>query len=168
MESKVKAKPDSFSAYGHDGKERRVLLQDPWFWAAMVLGLISCWVLALWLGQSGEVILPWSRWRMLVWLVVLYPVMEEWVFRGLLQTWLLRRASWRTACCGFSMANGGVTLLFAGMHLFTHSPGWAALVILPSLIFGWFRDRYNSILPGTLLHTSYNLAYFTLFGLPAA
>lgn len=157
---------DSFNRYGRNGKGRCSLLQDSWFWAAMVLGLFSCWLLALLLGLSGEVVIPWFRWRTLVWLVLIYPVVEEWVFRGLLQAWLQRQVFWRTACCGFSLANGAATLLFAGVHLFAHSPGWAALVILPSLIFGWFRDRYNSILPGTLLHASYNLAYFAILGLP--
>ncbi|MFO7592610.1 MAG: JDVT-CTERM system glutamic-type intramembrane protease, partial [Pseudomonadota bacterium] len=67
---------------------------------------------------------------------------------------------------GFSLANVLTSLLFATLHLFTHAPLWALSVIAPSLVFGWFWDRYRSILPGTLLHCSYNLSYFLVFGLP--
>jgi len=142
------------------------LYRDSWFWAALILGVASCWLLTLVVKGSAQPVLPWSRWRELLWLVVLYPVIEEWIFRGLLQPWLLISAYGRTRCCGLSMANVMVTLLFAGLHLFTHSVGWALLVIIPSLIYGWFRDRYNSIIPGTLLHCGYNLGYFIFFGLP--
>lgn len=70
------------------------------------------------------------------------------------------------ACCRVSMAHRRATLLFALFHLFSHMPVWAALVILPSLVFGAFRDRYSHVLPATLLNGSYNLAYFAIFGRP--
>jgi membrane protease YdiL (CAAX protease family) len=39
-------------------------------------------------------------------------------------------------------------------------------VLFPSLIFGYFRDRYTSIYPCMVLHAFYNAGYFGLTGLP--
>ncbi|MEO7557618.1 MAG: JDVT-CTERM system glutamic-type intramembrane protease, partial [Gammaproteobacteria bacterium] len=61
------------------------------------------------------------------------------------------------------IANVATTLLFAGFHFFYHAPLWAALVILPSLIFGYFRDRHQRVLPAIVLHVFYNAGYFWLF-----
>jgi membrane protease YdiL (CAAX protease family) len=162
----MKSKPDSRAEMGRTGLKRLYLLYDMWFWIALLSGLAACWLLALLLGRSGAWVLTWEPWRLLLWLVLLYPVIEEWLFRGMVQPWLLTWRYGRVACCGISMANVATTLLFAGLHLFSHAPAWAALVVVPSLIYGGFRDRYHSILPGVLLHCGYNLGYFALFGLP--
>ncbi len=95
---------------------------------------------------------------------LIYPLLEEIAFRGLLQGWLARLESVeRLSVAAISGANLVTSLLFAAAHLLHHSPLWAALVIGPSLVFGWFRDRYHSIVPGLLLHILYNSGYFLLF-----
>lgn len=142
------------------------LLRDGWFWLALLLGIVACEVFALFLGRGREIGSHAGQWQQLLWLAVIYPVVEEWVFRGVIQPRLWVTRMGRQACCRISLANLMTTLLFAAFHLFSHTPLWAALVILPSLVFGTFRDRYNSILPGTLLHGGYNLAFFLIFGLP--
>jgi len=142
------------------------LLRDPLFWSALLLGLLIAGLMAWWSDQAIHWQLVWSQWRQVLWLVVLYPVAEEWLFRGVLQPWLLRKRDGSRCCCGISVANLLTSLVFAVMHLFVHPPLWAASVLVPSLVYGGFRDRYGSILPGILLHCSYNLAYFSLFGLP--
>jgi membrane protease YdiL (CAAX protease family) len=35
-------------------------------------------------------------------------------------------------------------------------------VFAPSLVFGYFRERYGSIAPGAVLHVFYNAGYFLL------
>ena len=101
-------------------------------------------------------------------LVVAQPILEELVFRGLLQgrlrRWQPMQAAWR----GFTVANGVSALLFACAHLVNHSAPWAAAVFVPALAFGFFRDRYASIWPGTVLHILYNGAYFVTTGLPGS
>ncbi len=161
----TKGEPDRIVTVGRVRRKHPPLIQDVWFWAALSLGIGTCWLLALVLGRSGEWLLLWGQWRQLIWLIVLYPVIEEWLFRGVIQPRLLTKRYGGIACCGISVANVVVTLLFAGLHLFSHAPAWAALVIMPSLVYGWFRDRYNSVLPGALLHSGYNLGYFAFFGL---
>lgn len=89
--------------------------------------------------------------------VVVYPVLEEIVFRGLIQPALVqptRGLRWGPV----TLANGLTSILFAAMHLFSHPPHHATLVLWPSLLFGIFRDRSASVLPGMLLHVSWNAA----------
>ncbi|MDQ6996503.1 MAG: JDVT-CTERM system glutamic-type intramembrane protease [Mariprofundus sp.] len=97
-------------------------------------------------------------------LVMLYPVLEEMVFRGLIQGELMRRTAFKRQFLGITRANILTSTVFASAHLFTHPPGMAALVFLPSLAFGYFRDRHDGwLLPAILLHIYYNLGYFLIF-----
>jgi len=97
-------------------------------------------------------------------LVLLYPILEESVFRGLIQDFLIRRPACQYRYAGFTIANLLTSLLFAGAHLYTHPAMMAALVFFPSLIFGYFRDRFDGwLLPSILLHIYYNLGYFLIF-----
>ena len=72
------------------------------------------------------------------------------------------RMAWR----GFTAANGVTALLFTAGHLVNHPALWAAGVVVPALVFGFFRDRYGSVWPGTVLHVFYNGGYFMMTGLP--
>ena len=94
-------------------------------------------------------------------LVVLYPIAEELVFRGLLQGWLLTRLPHHYA--GISLANIIASVCFVAAHFWHHTGIWALAVFFPSLVFGFFRDRYGRTLPAILLHCFYNLGYFWLF-----
>jgi membrane protease YdiL (CAAX protease family) len=94
---------------------------------------------------------------------LIYPVLEETVFRGGLQSALLTRSVFRTRAGPVSLANVLTSIVFAAAHLFRQPPLWAALVLLPSLVFGWSRERYNSIVPSTLLHMIYNAGFVWLF-----
>ena len=64
-----------------------------------------------------------------------------------------------------SKANVLTSLLFTALHFFSHSPLWAAAVFLPSLVFGHFRERHNSLVSPIILHAFYNGLYFSLFGI---
>lgn len=96
-------------------------------------------------------------------LVLLYPTAEEVVFRGAVQT-TLRRSTWASGSWyGLTRANIITSLLFATLHFFFHTPVWAALVFVPSLVFGYFRDRHDSLCSPIALHIWYNSGYFLLF-----
>ena len=96
------------------------------------------------------------------WVVLAYPLLEELAFRGALQPWLLRHASARRQLSGVSVANVGTSAAFAAAHLFQHAPAWAAAVFIPSLVFGYVRDRFDAVAPAMALHVFYNLGYFLL------
>lgn len=89
--------------------------------------------------------------------VVAVSILEEVLFRGFLQGWLLRRAGFRQMLFYFSRANWLTSLAFAAAHIWTHAlelvPGYFAV----GMVLGYFRERYNGILVPVLLHSYYNL-----------
>lgn len=64
---------------------------------------------------------------------------------------------------GISLANLLTSLVFAAVHLLRQPPLWAALIFLPSLVFGWARDRHETLLSPILLHVCYNAGFIWLF-----
>ncbi len=119
----------------------------------------------LWWDSPVTLDLAWPLSTPLTFLIVvlLYPIIEELVFRGALQEALYRRY-WGSQRVGpVSIANLLTSLVFAGFHFFYHTPIWAVLVLLPSFIFGHFRDRYQHVMPSIILHVFYNAGYFWLF-----
>lgn len=96
-------------------------------------------------------------------IIVVYPILEEIVFRGALQGFLRERKIMLRAICGVTLANVLTSIVFTSLHFLNHSPLWAALVFVPSLVFGWARDRFDNLLPPTLLHIFYNAGFMLLF-----
>jgi uncharacterized protein len=88
---------------------------------------------------------------------LVFPVLEELAFRGLIQGYLLRLPQLARRRFGFTGANGVTSLLFAAAHLFHQSWPVSLLILLPSLIFGELRDRSGSTRPAIVMHVYYNL-----------
>lgn len=138
--------------------------RDWQFAAAWVAAPLAWWILArlvgMPLGDPGWVARsPW----LFTWLVLLGPMLEEWVFRGWLQPGLARRmarARWPVAPL---LANLVTSLIFAALHGLSHPAPWAAAVVLPSLVFGHFRQRHGGLGSPIALHVGYNAGYFLLF-----
>jgi len=102
--------------------------------------------------------------RLLLFAVVVYPILEELAFRGFIQTWLLEKKLFQpTILPQITRANVVTSLAFAALHLVSQPPLWAALVFLPSLIFGYLRERFDSVLPSIIVHAWYNLGFVILF-----
>ena len=133
------------------------LSRDRAFWLAAMAGPL------FWLTNYS---MAWSvvqlDLRTLAMLALLYPVLEELAFRGAVQTALLKTGFGSISRLGLTQANWITSLVFALFHLWHQSPAWAVAVILPSLVFGFFRDRYNSTVPGIILHCFYNIGFFVL------
>ena len=98
---------------------------------------------------------PWLIFSFLL----LYPLVEEWVFRGILQGELLKREWGKRQGIGISNANLVTSIVFVLLHLINHPPAWALAVLIPSLVLGHFRERHDSLLPPMLLHPLFNLTY---------
>lgn len=132
---------------------------DPHLIAALLAAAPVWAALGLWAG-------PWMRapagpWALLSFVLVM-PLLEEWVFRGLLQTQLLRV----TAVHGqprrwgpISWANGLTTLGFVALHLPTQPLLWALSVAAPSLVLGHLRERLGSVWPAIGVHGVYNAGF---------
>ena len=140
----------------------RPFFGDRDFLLALLLGMVfwlGVWLFAPQLFPS----LPRpAKAALLLSLIVWQPLLEEMLFRGVIQG-QLREARWGKAeWLGMSYANLLTSALFALSHLLYHAPLWALAVFAPSLIFGHLRDRYASIYPSMLLHIYYNAGYFLL------
>ena len=131
------------------------LLAGVVFWAGLA------WVEPL-RPVSWPQLISWPFLSLTLW----HPVAEELLFRGFLQSQLLEYAWGRRTVAGLSYANGLTTVIFVLGHFWQHPPLWALAVIVPSLVFGYVRDRYGSAYPAIVLHIFYNAGYFGLTGLP--
>ncbi len=140
----------------HDRQFGAAVLAAPLFWAALIA-----------IGQP-HADLAWPAREPLSFLLVAvaHPVLEEIVFRGGLQPWLQRRRNGACAVAGFTLANLVTSLVFTALHFFFHPVFWAAAVLVPSLVFGYFRDRHGGLTAPIVLHVFYNTGYYCLFGNP--
>ncbi len=135
------------------------LLVDPHYLIAIALGPLVWVALYLWLGTSSAAFDP----KLLIIVCLVYPVLEELSFRGFIQSWLLDFPMFAKNIVGkLSAANIVTSIVFAAAHLFGQPPLWAASVFFPSLVFGYFRDRTQRVLPGILLHCWYNAGFFLI------
>ena len=94
--------------------------------------------------------------------IVLFPVLEEYLFRGLLQPMIAHSISYRWRF--ISAANLITSLIFASFHLINHLPLWAVATFFPSLVFGYAYERYRHIVAPTLIHSVYNAGFFLFIG----
>ncbi len=94
---------------------------------------------------------------------VVYPILEELVFRGFVQELLMKFSKGKRIGL-LSLANVVTSILFAAMHLIYHAVLWAVAVFIPSLLFGYFKDKYQSVVPPIVLHVFYNCGYYWVFG----
>jgi membrane protease YdiL (CAAX protease family) len=134
------------------------VFQDRFFIGALLLAL-PVWLLIYFtsiLPLPGRDFTP----QQLLLLGLIFPLLEELAFRGLVQGFLLRFPHLAMRHIGVTSANGVTSLLFAAAHLFHQPPVIAALTLFPSLIFGELRDRFGSTRPSMFMHVYYNMGLF--------
>lgn len=101
----------------------------------------------------------WQSPMLLFGFIVWQPVLEEFLFRGVLQGQFLRPWWGRKSFWGISAANTLTAVLFVLLHLVHHAPIWALAVFPPAIVFGTLRERHGSIVPSVLMHAFYNAVY---------
>ena len=92
----------------------------------------------------------------LLFLIIFYPVVEELAFRGVIQEYIASKTKQYPAFFHLSVANIVTSVLFVAMHFVHHTPLWALLVFVPSLVFGYFKEQYGHIGASIFLHMFYN------------
>ena len=103
---------------------------------------------------------PFDDLRRFLFLVVFVPAIEELCFRGVLQPYLLSKTT-KTFCRQYiSLANLLTSALFAAMHLLQHSLLWSIATFIPSLLFGWLRERTGRTWPAAAMHVYFNFGFF--------
>ncbi|QKT04363.1 JDVT-CTERM system CAAX-type protease [Ectothiorhodospiraceae bacterium 2226] len=136
---------------------------DPLLWLALAAAL-PVWAVIAWWRPLADPAWPLALPATFALLVLVYPVVEELVFRGALQGALLSRAWGRRRWGPVSLANGLTTAAFVSLHLLYQPWAWALAVVAPSLVFGYFRERHGSVWTPIVLHVTYNAGFFWLFG----
>jgi CAAX protease family protein len=93
-------------------------------------------------------------------LALAWPLLEEWLVRGVIQPSLVRTTWGAREAWGVTTANAATSVFFVLAHLVSQPPEWAAATFIPSLVFGHFRDRHASVAPAAALHVFYNTGWF--------
>ena len=137
--------------------------RDSVFLLLLALGPMV-WLSMIWLFAFQP--LPWHAiWSPVFLSVALWqPVFEELLFRGIVQGHLLQSMARQKTWFGLSISNLLTSIAFSLAHLASHSIWWSLLVLVPSLCFGFVRDRFGSVYPSIALHVFYNTGYFLLMG----
>ena len=131
--------------------------RDPVFLLALAAGPAGAIVWTWLLGEAAGDPAVWGAW-VLVLMLLIAPVVEELAFRGLIQGLLLRPRWGRWRAGPLSVANILTTLAFAASHWPRGGALLAAGVMLPGLVFGYFRERHDGLWSPILLHAWYNLS----------
>lgn len=134
------------------------LARDREFWLALLAGPV------FWVWRAGGVPELSAMGPRLLWLALVVPVMEELAFRGGLQGMLAERFPRCWWDQRLSLANLLTSLLFAVAHAGVAAHWSGVLVFIPSLAFGYFRDKYQRVMPAVLLHGFYNAGFFATQG----
>lgn len=125
-----------------------------------LLAAVPVWlVLLMW--ANGHLRYPAGIWAWASFLL-LQPLLEELVFRGILQGQALRlttRQGQPRRLGPVTLANVLVTLGFVALHLRAQPLAWALAVAGPSLVFGHLRERFGSVWPAMLVHAFYNAGF---------
>jgi len=130
---------------------------DKGFYAALAAGPLVWLVVALlWPRVESSPLTV----KLFLIAVLVYPVLEEIVFRGALQGWLLGFPRFsRYLVAPLTGANLITSVVFTLFHFINHHPLMASLVFFPSLVFGWARDRFGNLVAPVILHAFYNAGF---------
>lgn len=122
-----------------DGTQR-ILQQVSPYWAEQALKL----------AEAASPPVPDAVWSyqgivFIVALAVSAPIVEEFIFRGLVFEMLRRRGFWLAAL--------GSSVLFSAFHV---NPLAFFSIFVLAMVMAWQRERSGSLLPSMLLHALYN------------
>ena len=132
--------------------------RDAQFYLALLAGLIVLVVIYLFIPITSNV-LRTGQWGLLLSLLLWQPFGEELLFRGIIQGQLSQLSWGQRSWFKISTANLLTSLAFVSLHLVYHPTLWAAAIFFPSLVFGYFRERHQSLYSAFALHSLYNLGY---------
>jgi len=128
--------------------------RDIRFTVAILAGIVVLFLVHEWVPVFSST--PVLHLKLLISVLIWQPLIEELLFRGIIQGQLSRQGWGQHALFNITIANVVTSVLFVALHMFNNSPVWSLTIFIPSLVYGYFRDRFNSVYPSMLLHSSYN------------
>ena len=141
--------------------------RDRAFYLALLAGLPVLFAIYLLVPVSTSSIHP-GQWGLVITLVIWQPFWEELFFRGIIQGQIYKRSWGQRAWFKISNANMAASLVFTAIHIAYNPNLWSVSVFIPSLVFGYFRERHNTIYSAFALHGIYNLGYMAVVIVKAA
>lgn len=144
---------------------RNLLLQiskDPFIWISVCAAMLFWFLLSMYVPVTVNVMWPIVSPMAFIIPVVLYPVLEEIVFRGMVLEYCQKKIP-GVILFHISKANFFTSILFTALHFIYHPPLWASAVFIPSLIFGFLKERHQSLIAPILIHVFFNAGYYWLF-----
>lgn len=128
--------------------------RDIHFHAALIIGALVLWLVRDFVPvfKTGLTL----QWPLLISILLWQPFIEELLFRGIIQGQLGRYEWAQRLVLKLTVANIATSVLFVVIHLIGNLAIWSMAVFIPSVLFGYFRDRYNSVYPSMILHCAYN------------
>jgi len=135
--------------------------RDREFYLALLAGLLVLSAIYLFIPVSTSSI-HLGQWSVVITLVIWQPFWEELFFRGIIQGQIYKRSWGQRAWLRISNANMVASLAFAAAHIAYNPNLWSVSVFIPSLVFGYFRERHNTIYSAIALHSIFNLGYIVV------
>ena len=139
----------------------KTIFRDGHFYLCLGLGPMAWWLIAYFQPVRDYWALPQIAWYHMALIILVYPLLEEIVFRGLVQEFFTSKIRYRLGI--LSGANLLTSLVFVAMHIFYSQWIWALVVFFPSLVFGYLKERHQSLVSPILVHAFYNAGYFWFF-----
>ncbi len=128
------------------------------FVLAILAGLLAAWVIHGWVQPYPSHVE--FNWLQLLSLIIWQPLLEEVLFRGIIQGQLAEHEWGKRSCLNISSANVATSVLFVAMHMVNTLPWYALTIFAPSLVLGYFRDYCDSIYPCIVIHGAFNAMLF--------
>ena len=127
---------------------------DRQFAAAIVAGMLFLW---LFYDRLPVFSSPLTlNWTLLVSVLIWQPFIEELLFRGVIQGQVSKYKWGQAKILHITSANIITSFLFVAIHLFNSPLLWSLAIFIPSLLYGYFKDMFNSVYPAIVLHGVYN------------
>lgn len=124
-------------------------------WGAILLAPLLAFI--FWLAKGFPTTFAYTPGtRTLILALLLVPLCEEIVFRGLLQNELASYGRLRKTIAGLSWDNLISSTLFTLVHTLYFENALCLLIEFPALICGFFYSRHRRLIYPILLHAWYN------------
>jgi len=138
------------------------ILKDPFIWISVCAAMLFWFSLSQYVPITSNIMWPIVSPMAFILPVILYPILEEIVFRGMVLEYCQKKIP-GVLLFHISKANFITSILFTALHFIYHPPLWASAVFIPSLIFGFLKERHQSLIPPILIHVFFNAGYYWLF-----